>query len=117
MLRTFQAGICKNLRTSQSQQKITGPYIKKECYFRFDRRKTKCAIWLRKKQTKHGRRNGMKKEALRMSMALQKAFGRPKEAVPKNYKNSFERKKTKGNLKIAVRRAPKSIQREKRKQS
>ena len=29
MLRTFQPQICKNLRTSQPQKKITGPYIKK----------------------------------------------------------------------------------------
>ena len=33
-------------------------------YIRFDRWKTKCAIWLRRKQTKHGRRNGMKKVAV-----------------------------------------------------
>ena len=28
-LRTFQPGICKNLRTSQPQKKFTGPYKKK----------------------------------------------------------------------------------------
>ena len=60
---------------------------------RFDRGKTKCANWLRQKQSKHGRRIGMKKEAVRMSMALQKPFGRTKEAVPKNFKNSFQKKK------------------------
>ena len=31
-LRTFQPGICKNLRTSQPQKKITGPYKKKRVY-------------------------------------------------------------------------------------
>ena len=30
LLRTFQPGIRKNLRTSQPQKKFTGPY-KKEC--------------------------------------------------------------------------------------
>ena len=35
----------------------------------------------------------MKKEAVRMSMALQKAFGRTKEAIPKKFKNNFGKKK------------------------
>ena len=32
MLRTFQPRIYKNLRTSQPQKKLTGPYIKKRVY-------------------------------------------------------------------------------------
>ena len=32
MLRTFQPGIRKNLKTSQPQKKFTGPYKKKRVY-------------------------------------------------------------------------------------
>ena len=63
---------------------------------RFDRRKMKCVIWLRWKQTKRGQRNGMKKEAVCTSMALQIAFGRPRETIPKNYEIRYKRKKRRG---------------------